>query len=77
MKILKMPDQLVFNTSPKLKNRIHYHKKIKKSWGLIPLDVEMGKPTWDVLLEHFRGEEYEEHPIFWNYNRSRYYAIKS
>ena len=77
MKILKLPDQLVFDTSPRLKNIILYRKRIKKKWELIPLDIETGKPTWDVLLEHFGGEEYDEHPIFWNYNRSRYYVIKS
>lgn len=71
MKILKRPDNIVFDTENPDKmdfNPIPTH-------GLTPLHQTIDKSEWDFLTQFFTEKKGFEHPIFRDFGQSYFYCI--
>jgi len=71
MRILKNPDNLIFDTENSQKIEIN-SETIKT---FIPLHHSTNKTDWDFLSEHFKSNEEIKHPIFNNFGDSYFYFL--
>lgn len=73
MKILKRPDNIVFDTE----NTDQMEFKPMAYRSLTPLHQTHVKSDHEFLSEHFKPKNSNAHPIFTNFERSYYYVINS
>ncbi len=72
MKILKRPDNIIFDTENPDNMVFNPAPKALPH----PLGELIGKSEWDFLEEHFKGKEHSMHPIFNRFGTSYYYCIE-
>ena len=71
MKILKRPENMVFDTDNP--DKMEFNPTVKAP--LTPLHHLTTQTDWDFLLEHFKPVAGKRHPIFNNFGNSYFYGM--
>jgi len=71
MKILKKPENIIFDTDNPEKIEIN-SDHVKSS---IPLHHSTSMTDWDFLSLYFKSKDENKHPIFMNFGESYFYCL--
>lgn len=72
MKILKRPENIVFDTENPFKMDFNSTPK----GGIRPLHETIMQAEWDFLTQFFKGRAGFKHPIFRDFGNSYFYQVK-